>query len=170
MKSYNPETSYFFLTRGIPGSGKSTFVGKYLENISKVVESDVIRQKMKGLDKAGKISQNDGQEVWDEINRIIYNLLHTGQSITLDATNIANYLLRKYKRVADKFGYEFIIIDFSNISLEKALQQNLNRIFCKQVSNKVIEKMYHQLIKENAKLQFEVLTKEQFLDWVGIKE
>jgi len=170
MKSYNPETSYFFLTRGIPGSGKSTFVDKYLKNISKVVESDVIRQKMKGLDEAGKISQNNGQEVWDEINRIIYSLLHTGQSITLDATNIANYLLRKYKRVADKFNYEFVIIDFSNISLEKALQQNLNRIFCKQVSNEVIEKMHRQLIKENAKLQFEVLTKEQFLDWVWIKE
>ena len=170
IKSYKTDGKYFFITRGIPGSGKSTFVAKYLKNISNIVESDIFRQNMMGLDENGKINQENGQAVCNEIDKYISRILYSGESVTLDATNISNYLLRKYSRAAKKYGYEFIIIDFSNISLEKALQQNLNRVFCKQVSNDVIERMYRQLIKENAKLQFETFTKDEFLEWLGIKE
>lgn len=170
IKPYNSHSKYFFIMRGIPGSGKSTFVAKYLKNISNVVESDVFRQNLMGLDENGKINQENGQAVWYEIDKYINRILYSCESVTLDATNISSYLLRKYQRIAEKYGYEFIIIDFSNIPLEKALQQNLNRVFSKQISNEVIERMHRQLIKENTKLQFETFTKDEFLKWLGIEE
>ena len=38
LKPYNKDTKYLFITRGIPGSGKSSFVKSYLNPISTVIE------------------------------------------------------------------------------------------------------------------------------------
>ena len=48
LKPYNSNELYFFVMRGVPGCGKSTFTAKYMTKVSNVIESDVIREKISG--------------------------------------------------------------------------------------------------------------------------
>jgi len=170
---YNSNKLYFFMTRGIPGCGKSTFVKEYMSKISKVVESDVIREAINGrcLENGREfINQNNGAAVWVIVDKEIEMTLQNNQSVTLDATNINFWQLDKYKKIAEKYKAEYIVIDFSNVSLEEALMRNSLRLpEYKRVPDKVIERMYRDIIKENDKLiTFKALhNKNEVLDWLS---
>ena len=63
LKPYNSNELYFFVMRGVPGCGKSTFTAKYMTKVSNVIESDVIREKI-----SGKIIEN-GRECINQTHR-----------------------------------------------------------------------------------------------------
>lgn len=172
LQPYNPNNLYLFVIRGIPGCGKSTFVQKYLTKISNVIESDVVREKMNGrIFKNGRecINEANGDKVWKEIFKQLRDSLSQNQSTTIDATNINIWQLKEYKDLAKEYNAELIIIDFSDISLEEAKIRNSLRIpEYKRVPEKVIEKMYRNLLKQNTNMHsFRVLhNHNEILYWL----
>ena len=142
--------------RGIPGCGKSSFVTQYMTKISNVIESDVIREKMSGriIDNGREyINQANGATVWEEIHKQIEQSLANGISTTIDATNINMWQLKNYKNMAKKYDAKLIVVDFSDISLEEAKARNFLRLpEYKRVPDEVIERMYRDLIRQNANM------------------
>ena len=74
----------FYMVVGLPGSGKSTYIGKYLADCC-VHSSDAIREEL-----SGDVNNQD-------INKQVFNVLHkrvkedlaAGKSVVYDATNIS---------------------------------------------------------------------------------
>ena len=156
LKPYNSNKLYFFVMRGVPGCGKSTFTTQYMTKVSNVIESDVIREKISGkIIENGRecINQANGTIVWEEIHRQIEQSLASNKSTTIDATNINMWQLKNYEKIAEKYNAELIIIDFSDISLEEAKARNSLRMpEYKRVPDKVIERMYRDLIRQNTNM------------------
>ena len=157
LKPYNKDTKYLFITRGIPGSGKSSFVKSYLNPISTVIESDTVRKNLMGLvfDENKKdygINQANGADVWKEIYKQVRENLEKN-SVTLDATNIHKWSLITAENIAKEMGAEAIIIDFSNVTLNDCLtRNNWREPSYKRVPEEVIIRMHKEICKANEKL------------------
>lgn len=132
--------------RGIPASGKSTWVkNNQLEQFT--VSSDALRLLYAGIeyDLEGhqRISQKADKKVWNELYSIVENRMKDGQLTVVDATHISEKSISEYKKLSKKYNYRITIIQF-NISLEEALKRNSEREEYKQVPEKVIRDMYER--------------------------
>jgi len=156
LQPYNSNNFYFFVMRGIPGCGKSSFTRDYMTKISNVIESDIIREKISGRTvENGReyISQLNNETVWKEIFNQLEKSLELHKSTTIDATNINVWQLKNYEKLANKYGAELIIIDFSDVSLSEAKIRNSLRLpEYKRVPDNVIERMYRNLLKQNSNM------------------
>ena len=177
LKPYNKDTKYLFVTRGIPGSGKSSFVKNYLEPISTVIESDTIRKDLMGLvfneeKKDYGINQANGADVWKEIYRQVReNLKKT--SVTLDATNIHKWSLNTAEDIAKEVNAEIVIVDFSNVTLNDCLSRNNWREpSYKRVPEDVIIRMHKEICKANEKLYDvkNLYSYDIIKDWLNAKK
>ena len=138
----------FFVTVGLPGSGKSTFLkDNNLEGF--VICKDTLRTTFFGLDvdddfKLGIIQQDRGLLKELEL-KAIYNKMKTGQTIIIDSTCAFENILSRYEKIAKNSFYEFIIIDFTSVPKEVCLERNSIRQSYKKVPEVVIDKMYESL-------------------------
>ena len=143
---------YFFITRGIPGSGKSSFVEKYLSNIATIVSPDNIRIKLNGIvetkDYGLQISQKNSDDVWKEVFSELTSSLSKNRLTVLDATSLNNIQLERYLKLAEEYDAKLVIIDFSSISLDECKWRNsLRHPEYKRVPETVIDNMYIKLQK-----------------------
>ena len=156
LQPYNSDQLYFFVIRGIPGCGKSTFTKQYMTKISNVIESDIIREQINGRifeDGRECINQANGNAVWKEVFAQLEASLKSHKSTTIDATNINLWQLKNYEKLANKYNAELIVIDFSDIPLSEAKARNSLRMpEYKRVPDKVIERMYRDLTKQNTNM------------------
>lgn len=126
----------FYLLRGIPGSGKSTWIKKNnLEDYT--ISTDKIRIMFNTPDKEWNfdlnstkedISQENNKEVFEFIDKVLeYRFMNENTTI-LDATNIKLKDLNKYYKMAKKFNYKVYVIDFmQNKNLNDIKNNNLKR-------------------------------------------
>ena len=150
MKYNEDDPHCLIVTRGIPGSGKSTWIKEWgLADVATVIESDEIR-----LEKAGIIETEDGprisqlhqEVVWREVNERLCRSVIENKITVLDATNIKSVNLEVYAELAKFYRLRFQIVDFSDIPLEVAKERNQNRLpIYKRVPEHVIDKMYAQI-------------------------
>lgn len=156
LQPYNSNNFYFFVMRGVPGCGKSSFTKDYMSKISNVIESDKIREEINGrIIENGRefISQANSEIVWKKVFEQLENSLKLHQSTTIDATNINMWQLRNYEKLANKYEAELIIVDFSDITLSEAKIRNSLRLpEYKRVPDIVIERMHRNLLKQNTNM------------------
>lgn len=153
------------ILRGIPASGKSTWVkNNELEQFT--VSSDALRLLYAGveydLEGYQRISQKADKKVWNELYSIVENRMKDGQLTVVDATHISEKSISEYKKLSKKYNYRITIINF-NISLEEALKRNSEREEYKQVPEKVIEDMYKRS-KQKWNGNYEIIDAEDISD------
>lgn len=137
----------FYVTVGIQGSGKSTFLRESgLDKIA--VSPDSLREIFfpPTLEKDGELSINN--EMNDVIfgilfNQIIPSRLQTGAPFILDATSLRRSDLTQYKEIADKYGYNLELIDFGlEDSIDFYIKRNEGRTPYKKVYASSLEAAY----------------------------
>ena len=145
-------TIYFL--RGIPACGKSHWINQ--NQLSPyTICADELRLLFAApiLDNQGQftISQNHDKRVWHQLLALLEERMQRGEFIIVDATHYRESSLKSYKKLINDYRYRPFIVDFSDISLETALERNKNREEYKRVPEEVIEKMHRVLImnKEN---------------------
>lgn len=154
-----------FVLRGLPGSGKSTFIEKN-EFKPYTVEPDSIRMLIGGLSLNTQgiltIPQENDSCVWKYVNEILENRLQKGILTFLDATSISLKTLRKYKGMCEKYNTRMVIVDFTNVSVEECIKRNKNRPLYKFVPDDIIYRMNDELKKvpENELKKFEIISPE----------
>lgn len=151
--------------RGIPGCGKSTFIKK--NNLKKyTLSADDLRLYYSAptLNIEGKfeISQANNNKVWGLLFEMLEVRMQRGSFTVIDATNVDINTLNKYKDISKKYKYKLYCIDFSDVSLEQAKSQNLNREEYKQVPEYVLENMYQKMQNNKIPSGFIVLKPDQF--------
>lgn len=172
----------FYMLRGIPASGKSTFIKKHkLEDYT--ISSDEVRKlfnspgyeventELLNDNQPSKVwrglSQENNKIVWQTINEMLESRFKAGNTTILDATNINLKELNRNYRLAKNYNYRVYVVDFMNgLSLEEAEERNRKRAeetgFL--VPDSVIKRMFETY--QNIKLpnKFDVVSPNEMLE------
>ena len=155
------------LTRGAPGSGKSTWIkNNNLEQYTLSADSIRLLYQSPVLTSTGSfaISQKNDNSVWSLLYNLLEERMKRGEFIIVDATHYKSNLLNRYKELVSEYRYRVYIIDFTDVSKEKCLERNSLRDVYKRVPEETIEKMY-TVFEEDTEIsnKFKVLKKEEAL-------
>lgn len=131
-----------YITCGIPGSGKSTWARRKVEEGWSWNSRDKIRFSLVAEDEDYFSREN---QVYDIFISNIQNDIYDGiENIIADATHLNG---RSRKQLLDRIvlnGYEIVYVYF-DIPLEVAIERNDLREGREKVPNTVIKKMYNSL-------------------------
>ena len=158
---------YLVFLRGIPGSGKSTFVKENgLEPYT--ISSDAVRILLKPpvLSLTGKliISQKISRRVWGLIYSLIKSRMEEGEFTILDATNAGNADIAKYRKLVRNYRYKAFCVDFSDVPVELAKERNLKRPAYEIVPASVIEEIYSIIHKQTVPAFVTVIKPSEFYE------
>ena len=141
------------LLRGIQASGKSTWIKENnlepytlsADNIRLNIANPVLLE-----DGSYEISQKYNKVTWELLYKYLEMRMQNGDFTIVDATHSDIKLLNKYKDLANTYKYTMYCLEF-DIPLEEALKRNKERDNYKYVPERVIERTY-ETIKKNEKL------------------
>ena len=138
-----------FLLRGLPGSGKSTWIEENgLEPYT--LSSDKLREMFAGLEYNIEgnicISAKRDKLVWETLDSMLRSRMDKGLTTFIDATNIKEKTINKYKKMADIYAYRIYVVDFTDVSPEICFLRNRARGY-KRVPDSVISSMTENLKK-----------------------
>ena len=144
-----------FLTVGLPGSGKSTYLKNHCKENDVIVSRDAIRFSMVA---EGEEYFSKEKKVFKEYCRQINENLAAGYNVFADATHLNAASRRK---VLDKVkGYDMVGAIVMNTSLTEALRRNDNRTGREFVPHSVIRRMAAQFefpdVTENFDVVYEI--------------
>ena len=132
-----------YMTKGLPGSGKSTKAKKMMENDRNIVRvnKDSLRAMLHNYHWS---KFNEGQ-VLKIRDLIIVNTLESGRHIIVDDTNLNPRHEARLKQLAKENKAEFKVIDMTDVSLDTCIKQDLMRE--KSVGKDVIVDMYNKFLR-----------------------
>ena len=141
------------LLRGIQASGKSTWIKENnlepytlsADNIRLNIANPVLLE-----DGSYEISQKYNKVTWELLYKYLEMRMQNGDFTIIDATHSDLKLLNKYKDLASIYKYTMYCLEF-DVPLEEALRRNKERDNYKYVPERVIERTY-ETIKKNEKL------------------
>ena len=144
-----------FLTVGLPGSGKSTYLKNHCKENDVIVSRDAVRFSMVA---EGEEYFSKEKEVFAKFAATINTNLKLGYDVFADATHLNAASRRK---VLDKVkGYDMVGAIVMNTSLTEALRRNDNRTGREFVPHSVIRRMAAQFefpdITENFDAVYEI--------------
>lgn len=157
----------FFMLRGAPGCGKSSWVhDNELDDIT--VSSDEFRLQLVGtdIDENGdeKISQSNPGLVWGRIHDELCSRMTAGEDVILDSTALRSRDMRTYVDDIEEFGYDAYVVDFTDIDEETCHQRNEGRETLRVVPAFVIERFYDIMDNNPVPDIYEVITPDEAVD------
>lgn len=137
------------LLRGVPASGKSTFIREnHLEPYTLCADDFRLKISNPVLTETGKfgISQKHDAEAWHLLYDALEARMRRGDFTVIDATNISPKMLAHYKKFLNQYRYTAFYLDI-DVTLEEALRRNAAREEYKRVPEPEIRRMH--AMKEN---------------------
>ena len=128
------------ITRGYPGSGKSTWaLGMEMCEYVRV-NRDSIRQQVFGLDGKGILTPKQENEVTKLEVALVEAALNAGRSVVVDATHLRQKYAVQWADLAEKHGVSFQVVDFP-VDADECVRRNAGRRVVEQVPEQVIRDM-----------------------------
>lgn len=136
------------VTRGIPGSGKSTWIEEHdLEQYT--LSADNIRllyaSPEQTIDGRCAISAKCDKHVWAFLRERLEARMKNGEFTVVDATHTKESYLKDYKKLCKEYNYRLVVVDFSSVDLDTIKLRNYRREAYKRVPEEVIDRMYNQI-------------------------
>jgi predicted kinase len=130
------------LTKGLPGSGKSTWAKKILKakpNSYKRINKDDLRAMLDD----GKFSHDSEKFILEVRDALIQLAVLKGKHVIVDDTNLAPKHEARIRQLI-KGTAEFQVMDFTDVPIETCIERDLQRT--NSVGEKVIRQMYNQFL------------------------
>lgn len=132
------------ILNGVMGSGKSHYIKE--NNLGDfTLSSDELRIKMAGFDVSENgmiISSRKDRQVWKILYMMLEIRMEMGLFTVVDAMHLTTKSFKKYKELADLYGYKIYVKRFDNITLDELLERNSNRETFKRIPEDVIVNKY----------------------------
>lgn len=137
------------VTRGLPGSGKSTWAREMCALFKATIQSE--RDELRYL-LTGKYYTGD-QELEERVTRLqeglIRRFLQEGLTVIISDTHLPDRSVKKWLKIGHELGVPVEVKDFRDVPLEEVLRNNLTRDAYKGkfVPEHVIKDKYDRFIK-----------------------
>ena len=135
-------------TRGLPGSGKSTWAEKYVLEHEAGTVVRVNRDSLRDMLHAGRWKGNKTEGITKLVrDQVICAALRQGKTVIVDDTNLSEKTtaeLYTLTTITEFYPCEFRIQDFTDVPLETCIQRDLQR--SKSVGERVIRGMYREFL------------------------
>ena len=125
--------SRLILTRGLPGSGKSTYAVRWLSESPTTrcrINNDDLRASLFGIPKNDSSFDPTVEKMLRKLRFSLIRLCaESGKDVIVDNLNLSNKLIRGYQNLARELGLDFFVKDFSHIPVDVCAQRDSNREF-----------------------------------------
>ncbi len=130
------------ITRGLPGSGKSTWAEAQAASDPQMVRvnRDSLRAMMNGTRNNAKTEKL----IANARDALIRTALSTGRSVIVDDTNLVPSTVERLQEIAQEFRASFEVQDFTDVPVQVCIERDLHRE--RSVGSKVIMRMYRDFL------------------------
>lgn len=136
------------VTRGIPGSGKSTFLAEQGLDMY-TLSPDAIRLMLASpqltLDGQTTMPSRQDAMVWRLLHEMLEQRMTRGETTVVDATHTTPNYFKTYGELCRKYRYRLVVIDFADVPLAVCQERNRGRPSHKVVPSSVLERMHRRL-------------------------
>jgi predicted kinase len=160
-----------YLLRGVPGSGKSTWIRN--NNLEQYTLSPdnfrlMYQSPITTVDGTKAISQENDGRVWELLFDVLEEKMSRGEFVIVDATHYKSELLSRYKKLIKDYRYRAYVVDFTDVPKEITTAQNSQRDEYKIVPQYVVDKM-HAVLEDDTEVstKFKKLTRDEALDMLN---
>jgi len=141
--------THLILTRGLPGSGKTTFAKQLVQESDHPIQRvnrDDLRQMRFG--KTHGLTREQEQEITALAKAQVSGALSAGIDVIIDDTNLNKMTVKQWLRVAHDHDAQVSAIDFE-ISVEQCIRQSMQRWYDggRKVPEDAIRKMHKRYFK-----------------------
>lgn len=155
------------IMRGAPGAGKTTWIAQHgLADYTISPDDMRILCSSTAMQPSGefKIAQENHNEqfIWKLIFEVLEYRMSRGELTVLDATASKTKDIKQYKDLADKYRYKMFVIDFTDVPLEKCLEQNRKRPEFKRVPDSAVENIYARFATQSVPAGVKVIKPDEF--------
>ncbi len=156
------------LLRGLPASGKSTFIeDNNLQDYT--VSSDLFRTLLGSneleVDGRFRISMSVSNARWKYLFDVLEERFRKGCFTVLDATNIKGKDIQQVYKLARNYRYRVYCVDFTDVPFEECAKRDANRPEHKQVGRSVLERMNQSLQNNKVPSGITIIKPE---DWLSV--
>ncbi|MBQ8706854.1 MAG: AAA family ATPase [Succinivibrionaceae bacterium] len=136
------------LTRGLPGSGKSTWIRESgLETYT--ISTDRLRllysAPQLGIDGAIEVSQKVNRIIFKTLVEMLETRMENGDLSVIDACHTRTADFDKYKDLVKTYRYRVVMKDFSGVGLAECKRRNMLRPELERLPEHAIDRMNRQL-------------------------
>jgi predicted kinase len=140
---------YIFITRGLPGSGKSTWADntiRVLRNVVKVERDEMRQLHFKAY---GRLTKEQEEQVTRTQEALVRTYIAAGVTVIISDTHLPDRSVKRWQKIALELGTVVHVEDFRHVPLEKVLANNEERgkWSLKYVPENVIRDMHNRFIK-----------------------
>ena len=160
------------LTRGAPGSGKSTWIEQQDLKPYSLCPDDLrlmLASPCMTVSGGEAIDQTNEDAVWSELHAILKMRMERGDFTVIDATNSKTADMKKYLNLCEEYKYRIYCVDFTDVPIGVAKERNSQRIGLKRVPDRVIDKMYARFADQKVSSKIPVIKPDE-LDRIWLKK
>ncbi|HEX7747076.1 MAG TPA: AAA family ATPase [Micromonosporaceae bacterium] len=130
------------VTRGLPGSGKTTYARTLQPRVARVNRDDLRRM----LHGGRLLTQWAEWQVTIAQRAQVEALLRAGTDVCVDDTNLRARTVRDWARLAARLGAKFEVYDFTDVPLDEVLRRNATRAGEERIDEDVIRSMHERFL------------------------
>lgn len=137
-------TTRLIMTKGLPGSGKSTWAKKTVADTTPGTMVRVNKDDLRGMLHDSQWSRTNEKRVLQARDGLVSAFLAQGISVIVDDTNLAPQHEDRLRKLAQDHKATFKVADMTDVPLHTCIQRDLERT--RSVGKDVIEGMYKKYL------------------------
>lgn len=138
-------TTTLIMTKGLPGSGKSTWAKKTVAGAAPGTMARVNKDDLRDMLHDGKWSRANEKQVLQARDALVESYLERGISVIVDDTNFAPRHETRLRQLAGRYKAEFKIADHTDVPLHTCIKRDLERD--RSVGEATIRKMHDTYLR-----------------------
>ena len=137
-----------YMTKGLPGSGKSTWAKSKVEELGTNVVKRVNKDDLRAMLDNGKYSKGNEAFVLQVRDMLVSAALAEGKHVIVDDTNLDPKHEQRLREIARIYNVVFELVDFTHVHLTTCIKRDSERVA--SVGKKIITQMYNRYLNTTA--------------------